>query len=315
MAFGDILVNIIPTSQISTTFFPPTPTFLPERDIPSLAGKVVIVTGGNAGIGFETCRQLLLHDAKVYLGARSSAKANAAIDTLKNQTGKDDIHFLELDLGDLRGVRAAADTFLRGEAKLDVLFNNAGVMTPPTDQLTSQGYDLQMGTNVLGPYFFTKLLLPALKAAHGRIINTSSSGHHFTPGESGLDFATFDGGNERDRIIKSWGLSGSWKLYGQSKLGNVVLSNLWARELAGEVYSCALHPGGIKTELQRHSAPWLQQLAQYLLYPAHMGAWTQLYAGTTAEPSQINGQADAKAANVATQELLRSWLDEQLEKY
>lgn len=85
------------------------------------------MTGGNAGIGFETCRQLLAHDAKVYLAARSEEKALAAIERLKKETGKDTIQFLQLDLGDLPSVRKSADTFLGRETALDVLFNNACV--------------------------------------------------------------------------------------------------------------------------------------------------------------------------------------------
>ena len=85
----------------------------------------MLVTGGNTGIGFETCRQLLQHDAKVYLACRSSAKGRVAIEKLKLETGKDQIEFLELDLGDLPSVRKSAEEYLRRDSTLDVLFNNA----------------------------------------------------------------------------------------------------------------------------------------------------------------------------------------------
>ncbi|KAI0744855.1 hypothetical protein C8Q76DRAFT_764360 [Earliella scabrosa] len=114
-------------------------TWTPE-DIPDLSGKVALVTGGNTGIGRET-------NAKVYLAARSPDKAHKAIEELAAETGGKTAHFLQLDLSDLSAVRDAAYDFARRESRLDILFLNAGIMCPPADQLTAQGYDLTMGTN------------------------------------------------------------------------------------------------------------------------------------------------------------------------
>ncbi|KAM0753302.1 NAD(P)-binding protein [Meredithblackwellia eburnea MCA 4105] len=326
---NDIIYKIAPDSDLSTTFLPPASKFLPEIDMPDLTGKVAVVTGGNAGIGFQTCKQLLLHNCSVILAARSSAKGNEAVDKLKKETGKDDIQFLQLDLGDLKQVRVAAADLLTKVDKIDILFNNAGVMIPPLDQLTTQGYDLQFGTNVIGPYLFTTLVIPALeKAKQGRIINTASSGHNFAPKGDGIEFGVVAGGEERDAFIKKagTGLGTKFNLYGQSKLGNILVSNQWARELAPKgIVSCSLHPGGIRTELQRHSGSFFEWLSEYLLYPASMGAYTQLYAGTTATPEEINGKylnpwarihrSSAQGDNVPFQELLKTWLDEQVAKY
>jgi len=132
--------------------FPPASHFT-VKDIPDLSGKVIIVTGANTGIGKETAKALLSHNAKVYIAARSKEKAEQAIADLKDQTGKEAI-FLKLDLSDLNSVKAAAEEFQSQEKALHVLFNNAGVMMPPMDQLTTQGYDLQIGTNTLGPFYF-----------------------------------------------------------------------------------------------------------------------------------------------------------------
>ncbi|KAF7309833.1 hypothetical protein MIND_00355200 [Mycena indigotica] len=160
--------------------FPPKTKFTAE-DVPDLSGKVIVVTGGNSGVGKETVRVLLNHGAKVYMASRSQEKAESAIVDLKQLTGKEAI-FLKLDLGDLKSVKVAAEELQSKEPQLHVLFNNGGVMMPPVEDRTIDGYDLQFGTNVLGPFYFTKLVLPALLAGaqsiHGaRVVNTSSGMH------------------------------------------------------------------------------------------------------------------------------------------
>ncbi|KAK4700795.1 hypothetical protein P7C70_g5447, partial [Phenoliferia sp. Uapishka_3] len=338
MGFGDLLVQLIPMSDFSTTFFPPTSQFLPSRDIPSLAGKVrssqpsrhprsTSPTSSLSSLSLTHSTPKQSPDAKVYLFARSEEKANAAMDRLKKETGKEDVYFVRMDLGDLESVKKGAGEFLEKEERLDVLFNNAGLMNTPTGELTKGGLDLQFGTNVVGPYFFTTLLLPILKSSTGRIINTSSSAHKFAPAGSGIELASLIAGPERDALIKKWGgMKAGWTLYGQSKLGNILVSNLWARELEGTgVVSCALHPGAIKTELLRYSPSWQKRVISAGLHPVSMGAYTQLYAGTTAEASAINGKylnpwarihKSGPQGDVAeTQEILKKWLDEQIAKY
>ncbi|KAJ7432138.1 NAD(P)-binding protein [Mycena galericulata] len=293
----------------------PAPAFRPERDMPDLSGKVTLVTGGNTGIGYETVKQLLLKNAKVYLAARSPEKAAAAIKRLESETKKSAI-FLQLDLADLPSVRKAADTFLAQEEKLDILFNNGGVMIPPLEMLTAQNHDLQFGTNVIGHFFLTELLIPAFTRSFeeskvpARVINTSSSpGHKFAPGD-GMNFASLKGGPERDAWVKNaGGFLGPWQLYGESKLGNIYISNYFAKTYSGVLVSCALHPGRIKTELTRYSSRWMQVIGNALFDPApcvsvssalltysfkspnkSMGAYTQLWGATVATPAQITGQ-------------------------
>ncbi|KAG8901966.1 hypothetical protein FRB99_004984 [Tulasnella sp. 403] len=222
--------------------FPPKPTFMPERDIPDLSGKVIIVTGGNTGIGKETIKQLLLKNAKVYMASRTKSRAEAAIAELQEKTGRTAL-FLELDLGDLDAIRRAAEEFKSKEKALHILFNSAGVMTPPIDQLTNDGYDLQFGTNVLGHAHFTLLLIPELLAGakssadgKARVVNTSSNGAYLHPK---ILWDTLTDTTERKNL-------GSRYLYFQSKFGNAVFSNELARRYGKQgIISNALNPGNV----------------------------------------------------------------------
>ncbi|KAJ7679500.1 NAD(P)-binding protein [Mycena polygramma] len=271
------------------------PKFEPLRDVPDLSGKIALVTGGNSGIGYETVKVLLLKNAKVYLAARSPTKGKEAIAELETETKKH-AEFLELDLADLRSVRKAAETFLAKEERLDILFNNGGVMIPPTDQLTAQGYDLQFGTNALGHFFLTELLLPAFTAAHAhssapaRIINTTSTGHTRAPARE-VVFDAVKGGPQRDALIKKWArVTAPWNLYGASKLGNIIMSDYYTENYPGVLVSCSLHPGLIKSGIQRNGNGIFKFLSGLAFSPTHVGAYTQLWAGTTASAEEINGK-------------------------
>ncbi|KAJ7074699.1 NAD(P)-binding protein [Mycena amicta] len=270
------------------------------RDVPDMTGKIALVTGGNSGIGYETVKVLYAKGATIYLAARSPSKGNAAITRLESEVtseAKGKLVLLELDLSNLRSVRKAAEEFLKNEERLDVLFNNAGVMIPPTDQLTAQGYDLQFGTNVLGHYFLTELLLPALIASHthtsqpARVIHTSSTGHTRAPKREVL-FDSLTGGVKRDALIKKWGqMNAPWTLYGSSKLGNIVTSDHYAHSQPSDVLiSCALHPGLIQSGIQRHGPGILKFISGLAFSSAPVGAYTQLWAGTIALPEEVNGK-------------------------
>ncbi|KAF7299010.1 NAD(P)-binding protein [Mycena indigotica] len=299
--------------------FPPKSKFA-VSDIPDLSDQVIIVTGASTGIGFDTAQALLEHNAKVYIAARNEEKAKAAIVKLKQETGKDIVHFLLLDLADLHSVKRAAEEFARKETQLHALFNNGGVMVPPVDQLTTQGYDLQWGTNVLGHFYFTKLLLPILTATApttpsktARVIHTASFASYMP---SRLDFNTFKDSPARKRM-------GVNNLYSQSKLGNAIFSNELARRFRGQgIVSVAVNPGNLKTELQRHLGSIGQMILNTILYPAPFGALTQLWAGTTDAGMELNGKFAVPWARVgpmpygATDEsaakALWDWLEEQV---
>ncbi|TDL20585.1 NAD(P)-binding protein [Rickenella mellea] len=265
--------------------FPPKSKFQ-VQDIPDLTGKVVIVTGGNAGIGKETVKALLEHNAKVYVAARNKWKAEEAIRDLEMLTGKEAI-FLPLDLADFSSIRRAAEEFLSKENTLHILFNNGGVMACPIDQLTKDGYDLQFGTNVLGHFFFTELLMHALfnvaRSSPGekaRVVTTSSLANYF----GDLDWDTFTDTPARKK-------KGTQFLYSQSKFGNVVVARELARRYGDQgILSFSLHPGSIKTNLFRHLPNIIQSVMNLVLHDVSYGALTQLYAGTSPDVVDLNGR-------------------------
>ncbi|KAE9404178.1 NAD(P)-binding protein [Gymnopus androsaceus JB14] len=272
--------------------WPPKPSYSVE-DIPDLTGRVVIVTGGNSGIGKETVKALLTHNARVYIAARSKEKAEQAIQELSASTGKEAL-FLKLDLADLTSVKAAAEEFTSLESELHILFNNAGVMVPPIGELTLQGYDLQFGTHVLGHFYFTQLLLPLLLStarsslAAGlpkgtvRIVNTSSDAHLSA---KGVDYKSLREGKERKSM-------GSLALYEQSKLGNVLLAIELASRYGEEgIITTSLNPGHLKSDLQRHMPKVAMAIVgPLILHPTPLGALTQLWAGTSPEGAEFNGK-------------------------
>ncbi|KAG6328050.1 hypothetical protein ID866_11039, partial [Astraeus odoratus] len=141
-------------------------TIAPDS-MPDMTGKVVLITGAHTGSGREIARVLLTRNAKVWITCPDAAKGQENIKDLKELTGHD-AHFLQLNLANLRSIKKSAKEFLSKETELHVLFNNANVIRPPVGLLTEDGYDLQFGTNTLGHFYFTKLLLPIL-------ISTASS--------------------------------------------------------------------------------------------------------------------------------------------
>jgi len=301
--------------------FPPSPSWA-STDIPDLTGKVVIVTGGNAGVGKETVRVLLEHNAKVYLAARSATKAKAAIAELKGKTGKDAI-FLQLDLADIPSVRKSARDFLSKETQLHILINNAGVMVPPVEETTVQKYDLQFGTNVIGHWVFTLQLLPALFAAtdasrtyeKARVVTVSSSANYLT---NELDFEAFADGPGRKK-------HNTWELYYKSKFGNVVVARELARRHGDKIVSTSLNPGNIDSDLQRHLPQWQSSILRWMLYSVSYGALTQLYCATSPAAADANGKffipwaregkANEAAEDPRVGERLWVWLEEQTKKY
>jgi NAD(P)-dependent dehydrogenase (short-subunit alcohol dehydrogenase family) len=221
--------------------------FNPSKDIPDLSGKVIIVTGGNNGLGKESILQLSSHSpSKIYLCARSPSKAHLAITSIRSTVPHANIHFLELDLASLASVKTAAETFLAENTRLDILINNAGIMAVPPG-LTSDGYEIQFGTNYLGHALFTHLLLPLLlstsssPASDVRIVNVSSIGVHLAP-KVGLVL-------DQVKTDMKEGFS-TWELYGQSKLANVLFTKSLASKYPG-IKSVAVHPGGVDTGLAR----------------------------------------------------------------
>jgi NAD(P)-dependent dehydrogenase (short-subunit alcohol dehydrogenase family) len=228
-------------------------------DLPSFAGRTVIVTGANSGLGEVTARELARVGAKVVLAVRNTAKGDAAA---SGMTG--DVEVRELDLQDLASVRAFAD----GIDGVDVLVNNAGIMAVPYAQ-TIDGFESQIGTNHLGHFALTNLLLPKVS---DRVVTVSSMMHLF--GKISL----------KDLNWKSRPYS-AWLAYGQSKLANLLFTSELQRRLdaaRSPVTSLSAHPGYSATNLQGHAAgrinSTLMSLGNKLATDADFGARQTLYA-------------------------------------
>ncbi|KAJ8472767.1 hypothetical protein ONZ45_g16538 [Pleurotus djamor] len=298
-------------------FFPAKSQFSVD-DIPDLTGQVALVTGANTGIGKETAKALLAHNATVYIAARNAEKSAEAIRDLMAITGKE-ARFIQLDLADLKSVKKAASEFLNREKRLDMLFNNGGVMIPPIELLTADGYDLTFGTNVLGHFYLTKLLLPVLLSTAkdserpARVMTTSSGAAIFA---SDLNYDTFKDGPARLK-------KGNQNMYVQSKFGNLVFSTELARRYGDQgIVSAGLNPGNIKTDLQRMMSPLQHFFIDWLLSPLPMGALTQLWGATTANPKAIQGKflgpwarvgkTHIPATDPAIGKKLWDWLEDQV---
>ncbi|KAI0000664.1 NAD-binding protein [Russula compacta] len=305
--------------------FPPKPTWT-AADVPDQTGRTVIVTGGNGGIGKETSRALLSKGARVYIATRSVEKSQKAIEELKRETGKETVFFLRLDLADLVSIKAAAEEFTSKESELHTLYNNGGVMYTPVESVTNQGFDMQFGTNVLGHFYLTKLLLPVLTATAKklpgtvRVVNVSSFGHNMGAPE-GIRWPTLTRGNDSLEARKQLGTN---KLYGQSKLvRNILFSNELARRCGGEgIVSISLHPGSINTDLSRHAGSIVQRIGQLLTYSVSYGAITSLYSGTAPAAGELNGKyltswarvtlPNKHALDLELQKKLWEWCEEQV---
>ncbi|MBT4519227.1 MAG: SDR family NAD(P)-dependent oxidoreductase [Halieaceae bacterium] len=206
-----------------------------------LTGKVAVVTGASSGLGVETARVLSAAGARVVILARDSEKLEAVAMNLRQANPAAQIAVATIDLADLNSVRKAATGLLDQYPKIDLLINNAGVMACPLMR-TAQGYEMQLGTNHLGHFLLTCMLVPSLTegAAGARVVSLSSGGHRF--GEF-----NFEDPNYQHREYEKW------QAYGQSKTANVLFSvGLDDRLKEHGVRAFAVHPGVIMTELSRH---------------------------------------------------------------
>ncbi|KAI0392328.1 short-chain dehydrogenase [Xylariaceae sp. FL0594] len=267
--------------------FPGKPTFT-ENDIPDLSGKVYIVTGANTGIGKEVARILYSKNAAVWIAARNEEKARAAIASIREEEAKASssssgrLEFLRLDLGDLSTIKASAEAFLARESRLDVLFNNAGVMMPPRGSKTAQGHELQLGTNCLGPFLFTQLLTPTLVATAAKTAATPKGSVRVVwVSSSAADILSPKGGVEMDNLDYKREVMYPYK-YGISKAGNYYHATEYARRHREDgIVSVSLNPGNLKSELDRH-CNWAELIfRKATTYPTVNGAYTELFAGVS----------------------------------
>lgn len=244
--------------------------------------KLVLITGGNAGIGLATAVALAKKGAEVIITARSEQKAIEAVNRIKAQSGSDRVGHLLLDLSSLHSVRNAAQEFKSRFERLDVLINNAGCYFSDL-QLSEDGIEMQFATNHLGHFLLTNLLMDELKAAdRARIINLSSIAHKQT---RSLDLTDLNYGKDS---------YGGWKAYSRSKFCNILFTNELARRVkdAGIVVN-AVHPGGVRTEIAEKNANWLTALGWVLAKPffitVEQGAATSVHLASSPEVANETG--------------------------
>ncbi|KAI2466179.1 NAD(P)-binding protein [Annulohypoxylon bovei var. microspora] len=273
-------------SQFSQ-LFPPCPKFT-DKDVPDQSGKVFIVTGGASGVGFEVSRILYEKNSTVYIAARTASKVDNAIENIKKQctASRGRLEPLVLDLANPDTIKPAVESFISKERRLDVLFNNAGVMGTGPDEKTPQGYELQMGTNALGPFLLTRLLEPVLLSTAAQ--QTSFGNVRIVWVGSMLDIGTPKGGVVWNPETNEPSLHPDMMAnYMQSKAGITFLGLEFAKRLGDKgILSVSLHPGMMKTELQRNfPAPGV-----VFKGPTH-GAYTELFAGfSTSITNKENGR-------------------------
>ena len=248
-----------------------------EAEIPDLSGRTAVVTGANAGIGFEVARVLAGHGAQVVLACRDAARAEQAADRLRAADPRAKVASVRLDLASLASVRAAAEQLRSDWPRLDLLINNAGVMEVPYER-TEDGFELTFATNHLGHFALTGLLLPSLLAAPGsRVVTMSSQGH--ASGEMNFGDLQYDDGYEPATA------------YFQSKLANLLFTYELDRRLraagAGTI-AVAAHPGVVYTDLFRTRSkldqllisPRLRAVNFWFAQSVRMGALPVLRAAT-----------------------------------
>ncbi len=245
------------------------------RDIPDQAGRVAVVTGANSGLGYATALELARAGATVVLACRDTTKGERAQAAIRQAAPAADAQLAELDLADLGSVRAFAANLVAQQPHLDVLINNAGVMAPPR-RLTTDGFESQIGTNHLGHFALTGLLLgPLLAAAEPRVVTLSSGVHR-------IGRINFDDLQSERRYIK-------WMAYGQSKLANLLFCfelQRRATEARTALVSVAAHPGYAATNLQFAGPSHSYEKAimavgnKLIAQSAEMGALPTLYAAT-----------------------------------
>jgi NAD(P)-dependent dehydrogenase (short-subunit alcohol dehydrogenase family) len=241
-----------------------------EANVPKQTGKSFIVTGANAGVGFEIARVLAARGARVLLGCREQTKAQDAIARIKRITPNADLVWLPLDLGDLDSVRTAAEIAAK-EPRIEAVINNAGIMNPPLTR-TKQGFESQFGVNHLGVFALTSLLLPKLAETPGsRVVVTSSIAHL----KAKIDW---DDLNADKSYIKT-------DRYGGSKLANALFFFELDRRLRAAkspVTAIGAHPGIASTSLGRHMGfvQFAGPIVGLLLNSADKGAWPALLAAT-----------------------------------
>lgn len=252
------------------------------NNLPNQDGRIIIVTGANSGLGYETTLTLAKKGAKVIMACRSLSKANIAKEKIQQQVPNADLEVMEIDLSSLQSVRKFAKAFQAKYKTVDVLINNAGVMAPPYSK-TEDGFELQLGANYLGHFLLTGLLFETIvKTPHSRVVTLSSLVHK----NGVINFDDLQSETNYDAM----------KAYSQSKLACLIFSFELQRRLEKvgnlQTISTASHPGIADTELSRNMPKFIYYLAKYTIAPFFTHAPSE-----GAKPTILAAIGDAKGGD------------------
>lgn len=250
--------------------------------IPDLSGKIIIITGANSGLGYEVTKVLARHGAKIVMACRNVKKAEDTKKQILEEYSDAKLEVMELDNADLQSVRAFANSFKSNYTRLDILYNNAGVMAIPRSE-TKDGFEMQFGVNHLAHFALTGHLLDILQKTKGSIVHSTSSSAAFT---AKINFDDLMGKQTYSR----------WGTYGQSKLANAIFAkefNIRLQKADYDAISNSSHPGLVMTNLQQNSLqqsgkPLLERVLYTIFSPLlsqdiSMGILPMLYATTSPE--------------------------------
>jgi NAD(P)-dependent dehydrogenase (short-subunit alcohol dehydrogenase family) len=248
------------------------------QQIPTQAGKTALITGANSGIGYQAAVELARHGAHVLLGCRNASKGQDALARLHREAPGVSAEVVALDMASLASIHACAAAFAARGIKLDLLINNAGVMALPTRELTADGFERQFGTNHLGHFALTGLLMPQLLAAPApRVVTVASLAHR----NGKIDFDNL----QSEKTYKPW------DAYGESKLANILFANELnskAQAAHSKLVSIPVHPGVSVTNIIANGPGSkgpkmivMKLLAPVLMQPDTAGALPTLYAATS----------------------------------
>ena len=269
--------------------------FNPDKDIPSLSGKVILITGGTAGLGYGSVIELAKHQPEqIFFSGRNQKKAHALIAEVKKIAPKVKTTFIKCDISSLASVKEGAASFTQQASRLDILMLNAGIMATPAE-VSADGYEMQFATNHLGHALLVKLLLPTLQStaklpgADVRVINMSSLAHDLAP-QNGIDFATL---HSKQEGMGGMIPGGRWSRYGQSKLAQLLYSAQLAKHYP-EITSVSIHPGFIMTDLFGN-IPFMVKLPALIkgigqTIPVEQGHYLQCWASTCDKGKLRNGE-------------------------
>jgi len=247
------------------------------KPLPRMEGKVVLITGATSGLGLAAAGGFARLGATVWLAVRNRERGEAARARILEHQGEADLHVELCDLSRQESVRLFAERFTGETQRLDVLVNNAGVLTQERE-VSADGIEITLATNVIGPFLLTQLLIPVLeRSPPSRIVNVSSGGMYaqkLRVDDLQSEQGDFDGPT----------------VYARTKRAEVVLTELWAQRLAGTgVTAHAMHPGWADTAGVRSSLPRFYRVTRPLLRSPDQGADTIVWLGAAAEPADSSG--------------------------